>query len=230
MTRHLITLSFDDGFRKSFTRTAEIYEASGLAACLNIFSMSCERAFKSPDEYHNVSTGTWELWNELAARGHEIMPNGYDHSNHARIPLEESRKKIDLCLEAFNKNMKGFNQAEAVFNFPYNSSTPEVEAYLVGKVRGIRTGGSTENPWPAKELVRLGNAAFGPGNCEAHLDRHLERFLAGPEGWFVYNLHGLNDEGWGPIGEDYLRRLLERLLKIEGVEMLPAAAALKKYG
>ncbi len=201
-----------------------------MKACLNVIARSCEPKFKSPDEYHGTPTGTWEFWNELAARGHEIMPHGWDHSNHARIPLEESRKKIDLCLEAFRNNLKGFKQEEAVFNFPYNSSTPEAEAHLVGKVRGIRTRGGEYNPWPSKELFRLGNSGFGPGNSEEHLDRHLEKFLAGPEGWFVYNLHGLDDEGWGPIGADYLRRLLERLLKIEGVEMLPAAAAFRKYG
>jgi hypothetical protein len=33
---HLVTLSFDDGFKKSFTRTAEIYEKHKLSACLNI--------------------------------------------------------------------------------------------------------------------------------------------------------------------------------------------------
>lgn len=34
--QHLVTLSFDDGFRKSFLRTAEIYEKHGLSACLNV--------------------------------------------------------------------------------------------------------------------------------------------------------------------------------------------------
>jgi hypothetical protein len=35
---HLITLSFDDGFEKSFTKTAEIHESFGLKACLNIIA------------------------------------------------------------------------------------------------------------------------------------------------------------------------------------------------
>jgi len=33
---HVVTLSFDDGFKKSFLRTAEIYEKHKLSACLNI--------------------------------------------------------------------------------------------------------------------------------------------------------------------------------------------------
>ena len=33
---HLVTLSFDDGFKKSFARIAEIYEKHKLSACLNV--------------------------------------------------------------------------------------------------------------------------------------------------------------------------------------------------
>lgn len=45
-------------------------------------------------------------------------------------------------------------------------------------------------------------------------------------GWLVYNTHGLDDEGWGPIGSDYLDKLLERLLKIKTVEIIPAGKAM----
>ena len=33
---HYITLSFDDGFKKSFFRIAEIYENYGLKGCFNV--------------------------------------------------------------------------------------------------------------------------------------------------------------------------------------------------
>ena len=34
--KHIVTLSFDDGFKRSFVRTAEIYEKYKLSACLNV--------------------------------------------------------------------------------------------------------------------------------------------------------------------------------------------------
>lgn len=40
-----------------------------------------------------------------------------------------------------------------------------------------------------------------------------------------YNLHGLDGEGWGPVGGDTLDRLLERLAE-RGVRVLPITAAL----
>ena len=45
----------------------------------------------------------------------------------------------------------------------------------------------------------------------------------------VFNTHGLDDEGWGPIRASYLEGLLERLLAIDTVEILPSGRALAKY-
>jgi hypothetical protein len=45
----------------------------------------------------------------------------------------------------------------------------------------------------------------------------------------VFNTHGLDDEGWGPVRATYLERLLERLLALPTVEILPAGRALARY-
>ena len=75
--RHIVTLSFDDGFRKSFLRTAEIYEKHKLSACLNVVA-----AGLPGDAYIKKSPlGDFGLWNELKKRGHEVMPHGYRHEN-----------------------------------------------------------------------------------------------------------------------------------------------------
>ncbi len=227
---HLLTLSFDDGFKKSFTLAARIHEDFGLRACLNIYTQSCHPQAVLPDKWHEAPLGGWELWNELAARGHELMPHGYDHCNHARVPLKESLEKIDLCLEGFEQHLHGFKPDEAVFNFPYNASVPPVEEYVLKKFRALRTAGSGFNPWPSKTLRRLTTTGSGPENCEEHLSRHVDQLLESDGGWLLYNTHGFDEEGWGPISPAFLRQLYERLLKIPTVEIMPAAAALKKYG
>ncbi|MBK8504816.1 MAG: hypothetical protein IPL46_22965 [Saprospiraceae bacterium] len=43
---HILTLSFDDGFKKSFYRLAEIHEEYGLKACLNIIASGHLPSFK----------------------------------------------------------------------------------------------------------------------------------------------------------------------------------------
>jgi hypothetical protein len=48
-----------------------------------------------------------------------------------------------------------------------------------------------------------------PGRADDHLSRTIESFLAGPPGWLCYKLHGLDDEGLGPLRSRRLLRLLD---------------------
>ena len=227
--KHIVTLSFDDGFRKSSVRTAEIYEKHKLSACINVVAGAHMKEFRPPD-YPDVPRGDFALWNELKARGHEIMPHGYRHANKRSLPLAEAKDLVLRCLDVFDKELKGFDRKGSVFNFPYNASGPELEAWLPEQVRAFRTGGGGINPLPHKGQVKLTTTSFGPGNCEAAIDREVEKLLAKESGWLIFNTHGLDDEGWGPLRADFLERLLGRLLAIESVEILPAGRALARVG
>ena len=222
---HLVTLSFDDGFKKSFARIAEIYEKHKLSACLNVVA-----AGLPGDAYIKSSPlGDFAFWNELKRRGHEIMPHGYRHENLQKLPLAEAQELVRRCLGVFSEKLDSFDSRQAIFNFPYNASTPELERWLPTQVRAFRTGGAAINPRPHKGQVKLTCTSFGPDNCEAAIDREVEKLLARESGWLIFNTHGLDEEGWGPIRDSYLERLLERLLAQDTVELLPAGRALTKY-
>ena len=45
---HIATLSFDDGFGKSFYKIADIYEGFGLRACLNVIATGPTSIRSSP--------------------------------------------------------------------------------------------------------------------------------------------------------------------------------------
>src|SRR5687768_10409469 len=68
--KHFITLSFDDGFKKSSIHTAEIYEKYKLSACINVVATAHLRGFQLPNKYHDWPVGDFGLWNELKDRGH----------------------------------------------------------------------------------------------------------------------------------------------------------------
>jgi hypothetical protein len=53
-------------------------------------------------------------------------------------------------------------------------------------------------------------------------------FINSSGGWLVLNLHGLDEEGWGPVSSQYLDDLLKRMVKIEYLEVLPAGEVLKR--
>jgi peptidoglycan/xylan/chitin deacetylase (PgdA/CDA1 family) len=221
---HLITLSFDDGFKKSFLRTAEIYEKRKLSACLNVVAAG----FPEDAYIQKSPLGDFGLWNELRARGHEVMPHGYRHENLQKLPLDKAQDLVRRCLDLFSEKLAGFDPKKAVFNFPYNASTAELERWLSTQVRAFRTGGGAVNPLPHKDQVKLACTSFGPGNSEAAIDREIDKLLARESGWLIFNTHGLDDEGWGPIGASYLERLLDRLLALDTVEVRPAGEALAK--
>ena len=223
---HIVSLSFDDGFEKSNLRIADIYEKFGLSACFNVLAREEVDAEKVNDPYHNHPKGDFKLWNELQARGHEIMPHGLMHHNLAKMPLADAQRSITRCLAIFTQELENFQAQEAVYNFAYNASTPEIEAWLPEVVRAFRTGGNAINSLPHRGQVKLTTSGYGPENCEWHLEEHLARLLAQPSGWLIYNVHGLDDEGWGPIRAEYLEGLLERLSGTPGVAILPVGKAL----
>jgi peptidoglycan/xylan/chitin deacetylase (PgdA/CDA1 family) len=225
---HIVSLSFDDGFEGSNLKIAEIYESFGLSACFNVLALEEVDGEKVFDEFHNFPKGNFALWNELQARGHEIMPHGLIHHNLAKMPFADARKSITRCLEIFRQELKGFDAQQAVYNFAYNASTPEIEAWLATVVRAFRTSGDGINPLPYAGQVKLTTTGYGPENCEPHLDEYVDRLLVQPAGWLIYNLHGLDDEGWGPIRAEYLESLLGRLVRIENLKILPVGKSLRK--
>jgi peptidoglycan/xylan/chitin deacetylase (PgdA/CDA1 family) len=222
--RHIVSLSFDDGFKKSFVRTAEIFEKHKLSACLNVVAAGLPE-----DRYIRKSPlGDFGLWNELKRRGHEIMPHGYRHENLQAVSFEEGKELIRRCLDRFTEKLDGFDPKRAIFNFPYNASTPDLERWLPSQVQAFRTAGAAINPLPHKGQAKLTCTSFGPDNCEMAIDHEVQALLAKDSGWLIFNTHGLDEEGWGPIRATYLERLLERLLTIETVVILPVGRALAK--
>jgi peptidoglycan/xylan/chitin deacetylase (PgdA/CDA1 family) len=224
---HIVSLSFDDGFRKSFLRIAKIYEKFSLSGCFNIIASAHMPGNLVRDDYMKQDQfGDFGVWNELVDRGHEVMPHGYQHAHLASLPLEEAKDLIRRCLDVFSRELRGFDPRKSVFNFPYNQSSPELEAWLPSVVMAFRTAGGMLNPIPNASTVKITTGGWGPDNAEKHVDETVERLLSSPRGWMVYNLHGLDDEGWGPISAGYLERLLGRLREIDSVRILPAARVL----
>ena len=181
--KHYITLSFDDGLKKSSIRTAEIYEKYKLSACINVIATAHLPDFKLPNEYHDWPVGDFGLWNELKARGHEIMMHGYKHAHKNEIPFEQGKDLVLRCIDYFSKELKGFEPKESIFNFPFNASTPELEEWLPTQVKAFRTGGPPINPLPHKGQVKLTCTSYGPDNIDKHLNGEIEKLLAQPSGW-----------------------------------------------
>ncbi|MTB50569.1 polysaccharide deacetylase family protein [Lewinella sp. W8] len=232
---HLLSLSFDDGFRKSFHRAADIHEGHGLRACLNVIASGHLPSFKQVDEWIRPELmGSFDDWNDLKKRGHEIMPHSWKHLNLAKQKPRKAQKLIMKCLDYFEEHLRGYRNEEAVFNFPFNASTPALEEFLLERVLAVRSRMRYQQlytePMPGKETDHyLVCAANGPDNIDAWVETTVQEFLNAPGGWLILNVHGLDEEGWGPMTADYLDDLLGRLVKMPGLEILPVGKAMMKY-
>ena len=230
---HMITFSFDDGFKKSFLQLADIHEEFGLKACFNIIASGHMPDFQQVDDWILPELmGDFDDWNSLGARGHEVMPHSWQHLNLTRQDPDEAKKLISKCIVYFNEHLRGFDPSKSVFNFPFNASTPELDQHALTLVRAVRNWGNGEiNPLPStKSKYILGCRSNGPGNNDVWLEEKVNTFLASDGGWLIFNLHGLDDEGWGPVSTTYFTTLLERLVQVKNLEIIPAGMALEKYG
>jgi len=223
---HIISFSFDDGFKKSFYQAAEVHEEYGLSACLNVIAKG--QTVKD-DFIQRSPIGDMEDWNILKSRGHEVMPHTWKHKNLTKIPLKKAKKNIDKCLDYFEEHLEGYDPSSAIYNYAYNASNDALDKHVLQRVRAVRTGfwiafdkeKFHELPLQGSHKFRLGCMMHGPGNCDEYLEKEINEFLASQGGWMIFNLHGFDDEGWGPVSTKYYDRLLKRLVQVKTLDVLP---------
>ena len=232
---HVLTFSFDDGFKKSFYKIAEIHEAYGLSACLNVIATGHMPDFKAIDDWIRPELmGDFNDWNKLKGRGHEVMPHTWKHLNLTKISLDHAKENIDKCLDYFSSNLDGYKDEESIFNYAFLASTPEIDEYALKRVGAVRTGAwlvmkdTKVNMIPqTSRNITFGAWANGPDNIDDYVDQTVNDFLEGPGGWMVVCLHGLDNEGWGPVSASFFDQLLKRLVKVDKLSILPAGEVIK---
>lgn len=223
---HILTLSFDDGFKRSFYKIAELYEDHGLSACFNVIASGHLPGFKKVDDWILPKLlGDFDDWNMLKSRGHEVMPHSWQHLNLAKQPLNKAKDLIMTCLTYFEDNLDGYTNEEAVFNFPFNSSTPKLEAFVLSKVMALRSRGLPNST--NTNVFRQACKTYGPKNIDDWVDNQINSFLNSEGGWLILNTHGLDNEGWGPLSTKYLKTLLSRLTTIDNLDIMPTGQVLK---
>lgn len=197
-------LVFDDGFRDSSVRTAEIFERFGLRA---VFAVLADPAGFAP----SFPVGDFALWNELRRRGHVIHPHGLRHTNLTTVPMSQVADEVDRCLAAFSEKLDGFDARESVWHYAYNSNTAETDAYLLKHVRAVRGEGDGFLDAAALASGAWHSRTFGPGDPTDDLLAHLDLCRTRRPPAFIYSLHGLDGVAWGAIPSSSLERVLETL-------------------
>ncbi len=212
-----VSLVFDDGFEKSSSRIAGLFESKGLRAT---FAVIVDHSDFLPE----FPKGDFAMWNDLQKRGHVVHPHGYDHSDLSKLPFEEAKRKIDACLDYFVGHLHHFTVQDAIYFLAYNRSTPEIDDYLLSKVSAIRTTGpdglvGTGMNRQADLDKRVIDCAWhGPDHCDDHLFATIRKAEVQQPVLMNYMMHGLDDEGWGPVREEALSEALDYIIRSDSLQ------------
>lgn len=204
-----VSLVFDDGFPTSSRRVASIFEEYKLQAVFAVLS----RPELFNERCSQEAGGGWPLYKELRDRGHIIHPHGSDHKNLTTLEFSDATASIQNCFEDFQKN--NYSLASSTFHYPYNSGSASLNRYLLHYVRWIRVGATNNLVWNRQQEIDEGVlfcTGYGPDFCDEHLLNLLESSIPDDGRLLIYNLHGIEGEGWGSIHEKALRVALERII------------------
>lgn len=224
---HLLSLCFDDGYAASCRAIAGALEEQGLRAAFCVLTAP-ELAV---DPFIRAGViGDFDLWAELAGRGHEVAPHGHTHANLTELAPADATAEIDDCLAGFAVRLPGFEAERAIYHCAYNRVTPDALAHLRMRVRAVRA--TTANSGLNRLAYPLEGGAFDaafplPPDVGEDARRRVAAWLDAPPSWLVLCFHGLSGEGWGPITLEALERLL-RDVQNRGAEILPPGAALDR--
>lgn len=217
--RQRVSFCFDDGFARSAQTIRKVFEDRGAAAC---FAVLTEPEHSVDPNMAGVPIADWSFWQDTAAAGHEIGLHGRAHEHLGKLRFDEARASIDAAVDAFDRYAPSQPASEPVFHLPYLSAPDDVIEYVRQRYGTVRMGSAAGQNTAAAVVAtsRLNCLTFGPVNVDQRLRDCLETHVAAGSEWLVVVLHGLDDEGWGPISLDGLTNCLDYLLTA-GVEIIP---------
>jgi peptidoglycan/xylan/chitin deacetylase (PgdA/CDA1 family) len=213
-----VGLIFDDGFIKSTLATADLFEEFKLPA---VFAVIAAPGDWAPQ----FVKGDFSLWNELQQRGHIVQPHGFTHAKLDELPYDAAVDQLRRCLGAFQEKLDGFDAKRAVYMYAYNSGTPRLNDWLLGRVHAMRQGGSGLMSQGEFDARVWHSDAIGPDDPGPKLLALLDRVRRKRPAVFLHSLHGTDGEGWGAIALSSLRRVLEIVTSDPAFTYWPVAPA-----
>jgi len=187
-----ISYTFDDGLRDQYTVAVPMLNEVGLKGTFFVIPNSTpetlEDAEKNDAKKRAWGGVTWSELKEMAGQGHEIASHTWSHPNLEKLPPEELDAQFSKAYDAIKTHI---GQPPLTLAFPFNASTPEIEATALKYYVAYRdyqtgtSGGSTVealNSWADKLVkdkkwgvimahgIATGYAAFSdPGILRTHL-------------------------------------------------------------
>lgn len=161
-----ISYTFDDGLRDQFTLAVPMLNEVGFKGTFFIIPGKTaatpeegEQKQNNPDIHKQWGGISWPELKEMSKQGHEIASHTWSHRNMAKIPPADMDAELGKAYETIKTRI---GKPPLTLAFPYNKSTPEVQAaalkyHVAYRSFQLGTGGKSTvaslNAW-ADKLVR----------------------------------------------------------------------------
>jgi peptidoglycan-N-acetylglucosamine deacetylase len=190
-----ISYTFDDGCANQFAKAIPIFDQLGYK--LTLFTVT--------DWVKN-----WEEVQKAAKTGHEVASHTVTHTNFKQLSVAKQKGEIETSVKAIDTKISSEKCLTMATPYCAQGSDSLAARYFVA-VRGC--AGFIESKTP-KNIMNVSSVICGtqgPVKKVADYKAKADE-AAGKNGWLVYLLHGIdNDGGYSPVPSDTLKASLEYL-------------------
>ena len=190
-----ISYTFDDGCANQFTKAIPIFDQYGYK--LTLFAVT--------DWIKN-----WEDLQNAAKNGHEIASHTVTHTNFKQLSVEKQKVELASSVKVIESKISSEKCQTMATPYCAEGSDSLAAKYFVA-VRGC--AGFIESKTP-KNIMNVSSIICGTqGSVKKVKDYKAKADEAAEKnGWLVYLLHGIDDDGgYSPVPSDTLKASLEYL-------------------
>jgi peptidoglycan-N-acetylglucosamine deacetylase len=190
-----ISYTFDDGCANQFTKAIPIFDQFGYK--LTLFTVT--------DWVKN-----WEDIQSAAKNGHEVASHTVTHSNFKQLTVAKQKGEIESSVEVIDSKVSSEKCLTMATPYCAQGSDSLAVRYFVA-VRGC--AGFIEEKTP-KNIMNVSSVICGTQGLVKKVKDFKTKAdqAAEKNGWLVYLLHGIDDDGgYSPVPSDTLKASLEYL-------------------
>jgi peptidoglycan/xylan/chitin deacetylase (PgdA/CDA1 family) len=207
-----ISITFDDGFKRSADIAAPILKRFGFLATFYIVTGWVEPARAAIREVFNVDRphGSWDFWRKISNVGHEVGSHSFSHLN-ARgklatlFPWLVARQ----ISKSFDDLEREITQVGYTMAMPWNAASRVSDFFVRRWFAGCRLGSSDVQYNDLSNLSRYALKSWAPSNSHTWAD-YVAAIDGLPDGgWLILQYHSFGDEGYDPVSPELFDQLCQ---------------------
>lgn len=152
----------------------------------------------------------WTVLQNAAAQGHEVASHTVTHTTFAGMADEAQDMELKNSKATIEANIPGYHCITMAYPYCATGRQSICEQYYIA---GRICSGSIEKSTP-RNFMGISSIICGTEGSVQTCDHFISRAkqAANANGWCVYLLHGVDDDGgWSPVPSETLRETLEYL-------------------